>query len=522
MPDQVIFTGGGEAHDRRILREAEVGRLQRLYAGVYTDNLGEPLPVVTRRHWLAIAGHLVPGGVLSGRSALAARSIVGDGGQAYLFVAVAGAKKRRGFALPGLDIRTQPGPGALEGDYPLGKGVMMPSKARALLDNLRPSRARTGPSWTVGAAGVEAELERLVSREGEAYLNRMRDEARMLAPLLALRDEFEQLDRIIGALLGTRKADLVTARGQARAAGEPIDDACLGRLRLLRAKLEEVALPELPDRSRGPEAGVAAAFVEAYFSNYIEGTRFDVKEAERIVFKGVVPEQRPADGHDVLATYRQLVELGDRRPSELNPDQFLAEVRDRHRELMAARPEGGPGEWKRARNTAGGTQFVNPDAVVGTLRQGFKLTQTVRHPFGRALMLHFLLTDVHPFSDGNGRVSRIMLTKELVASGLSRIVIPTVYRENYLGALRALSRHGDAGPIIRALEFVQRVTVACTARSADQAIEAWASAYAFVDPGEHARLEMPDPARRVEWRDGVPAPADYWAAVDRPGGGFRF
>jgi hypothetical protein len=49
------------------------------------------------------------------------------------------------------------------------------------------------------------------------------------------------------------------------------------------------------------ESRIAASFIEAYFSNYIEGTRFVVEEAKRIVFDGVMPAQRPQDGHDVLA-----------------------------------------------------------------------------------------------------------------------------------------------------------------------------------------------------------------------------
>src|SRR5438552_10661177 len=37
------------------------------------------------------------------------------------------------------------------------------------------------------------------------------------------------------------------------------------------------------------------AFFEAYFSNYIEGTTFEIEEAERIVFDRAVPPTRPKD-----------------------------------------------------------------------------------------------------------------------------------------------------------------------------------------------------------------------------------
>jgi hypothetical protein len=44
-----------------------------------------------------------------------------------------------------------------------------------------------------------------------------------------------------------------------------------------------------------------------------------------------------------------------------------------------------------------------------------------------------------------------MMNAELVASDQSKIIIPTVFREDYLNALRRLTRKGDPSVIIRAL-----------------------------------------------------------------------
>jgi len=43
------------------------------------------------------------------------------------------------------------------------------------------------------------------------------------------------------------------------------------------------------------------------------------------------------------------------------------------------------------------------------------------------------------------------MNAELTAKGLSRIVIPTVYREDYMGALKKLTRQGDQAAYIRML-----------------------------------------------------------------------
>ena len=68
----------------------------------------------------------------------------------------------------------------------------------------------------------------------------------------------------------------------------------------------------------------------------------------------------------------------------------------------------------------------------------------------------FMCSEVHPFTDGNGRVSREMMNAELVHAGQMRIIVPTVYREDYLLALRRLSRSADPLPFIAVMEKLQR------------------------------------------------------------------
>ena len=67
----------------------------------------------------------------------------------------------------------------------------------------------------------------------------------------------------------------------------------------------------------------------------------------------------------------------------------------------------------------------------------------------------FLVAEVHPFADGNGRLARVMMNAELIAGGQARIIIPTVYRDDYLGALRALSRSERAEVLPRMLDHAQ-------------------------------------------------------------------
>lgn len=67
-----------------------------------------------------------------------------------------------------------------------------------------------------------------------------------------------------------------------------------------------------------------------------------------------------------------------------------------------------------------------------------------------------MISEVHPFNDGNGRISRIMMNAELVHADQSKIIIPTVFREDYLNGLRRLTRKGDPSVIIKAISRVRQ------------------------------------------------------------------
>ena len=99
--------------------------------------------------------------------------------------------------------------------------------------------------------------------------------------------------------------------------------------------------------------------------------------------------------------------------------------------------------------------FVSPDLVQGTLERGFEFLQALDDPFQRAVYMMVLVAEVHPFADGNGRLARIMMNAELVARDQQRIIIPTAYRTDYLGALKAFSHNGLTDPLIRMLDVAQ-------------------------------------------------------------------
>jgi Fic family protein len=67
-----------------------------------------------------------------------------------------------------------------------------------------------------------------------------------------------------------------------------------------------------------------------------------------------------------------------------------------------------------------------------------------------------MISEVHPFLDGNGRISRIMMNAEFVTRNQTRIIIPAVFREDYLLTLRKLSRDKKPESYIKMLDKAHR------------------------------------------------------------------
>lgn len=172
----------------------------------------------------------------------------------------------------------------------------------------------------------------------------------------------------------------------------------------------------------------------------------------------MVPQQRPQDAHDILGTYQITSSAEQMRRTPQTSDELLELLRSRHAVLLGGRPEMSPGRFRERPNRAGSTEFVDPGLVEGTLRRGFEAARSLASPFARAVYMMFLVSEVHPFSDGNGRIARIMMNAELVRADEVRIVIPTVYRLNYLAALKAATRTANDAALIAVLSFAQRWT----------------------------------------------------------------
>jgi hypothetical protein len=481
---EIVFGSKDNNKSRQISRQLKTGLLRKIAPKIYTPNLENTAAEIIYRNRYPVASNLFPGAIVSHLTAF--EGDVKPGGTLFLTYS-----QRRNLALPGLTIRLIKGEFSKDGTNPFLENLYISGYERTLLENLQPSRRRSGVRKTVDSALIEQRLETLCQMRGEAELNNLRESAKTLAASLGMITEYQQLDKIIGAILGTRSTKVLkTASARARAQGLPYDTERLERFMSLHAALRSTVLP-VRQLTETPIILRNIAFFDAYFSNFIEGTEFEPEEAADIMFNNRLAEYRHEDSHDIIATYSIVsnnVEMGICPDS---PETFETLLKKRHAILLAARKNKHPGEFKEIVNRAGNTVFVLPSLVRGTLAKGFELYRLLDNPFARAAFMMFVVSEVHPFLDGNGRLARIMMNADLVGAGQCRIFIPTVFREDYLLTLRRLTNAGDAEPyikmLVKAQEFVAKINFA----DYDKAMKTLYASNAFAKHDEGVYLKMP-------------------------------
>lgn len=478
-PDEplLIYAELSAAQVRAVQRRIKAGELARIVPGIASGRQPEEWPALIARDRIRVLAALFPGAVLGWRSAF--EGGVPVDGTVYLSYGYS-----RIATLPGLTVALVKAAPKAAGDLPMqGRDFYFPSQPRFLLENLVPNRGRATKS--AGREAVEARLLAICDARGEEALSRLREEARLLAPSLGFEREFRVLDALVGSILGTRQSQLTTAAGKARTAITPYDPDRLALFEKLAATLRAGPLKTLPATATTSQARTNFAFLESYFSNFIEGTEFDVQDARGFVLEGKPIEERPKDSHDIIGVFRQALNPAWANQTLGSGEAVLAQLRARHADQMAERPEVGPGEFKAKVNRAGNTEFVAPGLVRGTLMEGSKLLPSVPAGMARALLAMFLVAEVHPFTDGNGRLARLVMNSELSVVQGCRIIIPTLYREEYLDCLRVLTRDGEPAPYVAAMVKIQEWTAAFNYEKLDSVIAEMKACNAF----ERSRIQ---------------------------------
>ncbi|KAJ4455979.1 putative cell filamentation protein Fic [Paratrimastix pyriformis] len=132
------------------------------------------------------------------------------------------------------------------------------------------------------------------------------------------------------------------------------------------------------------------------------------------------------------------------------------DIRSLHGILMkrSFEPDITPGAYRTVAIRVTGTRFQFPEALeVPSLMDEFarwlnapiEPNNNAGAIIERAALAHLRFVTIHPFSDGNGRMARLLLNLVLMQNGLLPIIIEPTIRPVYMAAIQDYQRHKDPG-----------------------------------------------------------------------------
>jgi Fic family protein len=207
-----------------------------------------------------------------------------------------------------------------------------------------------------------------------------------------------------------------------------------------------------------------------YHSNAIEGNKLSFGETVAFLMEGITAKGKPLKDHLDIRGHNEAINfllsiVKDTRPiSE-------ADIRALHKMILvepynvkAQTADGIPttkhialGEYKTSANhvqTATGEThyYATPEDTPAKMQELMEWYAAVSanpdiHPVVAAALFHHKFVSIHPFDDGNGRLSRILMNLILMQKGYPPVVIKLDDRQNYY-ALLSRADNGDGWPFV--------------------------------------------------------------------------
>jgi len=139
------------------------------------------------------------------------------------------------------------------------------------------------------------------------------------------------------------------------------------------------------------------------------------------------------------------------------------EIRNIHSLITKGIENINPGQYRTVPVYISGAEHIPPQPYIifpemEKLMLWYRNEANELHPIERATILHGEFVKIHPFLDGNGRTSRLLLNFELMKNGYPPIIIEKSERAIYFESLEKGSLTGDW------TDFIQFVAKKCEER----------------------------------------------------------
>jgi Fic family protein len=188
-----------------------------------------------------------------------------------------------------------------------------------------------------------------------------------------------------------------------------------------------------------------------YNSNAIEGNTLTLKET-KVALEGITIGGKTMREHFEAINHREAIYFVE---SLVTKDEPLSEwqIKSVHQLILKNIDDKNAGVYRKTNVIISGADHIPPDAIhVESEMQAFinwyKRTATGLHSVERAARVHADFVKIHPFVDGNGRTSRLLMNLELMKSGYPPVVLPVEKRLEYYEAMDKAHTKNDYEPFL--------------------------------------------------------------------------
>ncbi|MBP1991008.1 Fic family protein [Paenibacillus eucommiae] len=192
-----------------------------------------------------------------------------------------------------------------------------------------------------------------------------------------------------------------------------------------------------------------------YHSNAIEGNTFTYQETAFFLREGLTVKGKSLREHLEIVNHAEAIDYLQEGIMERELTERL--IKELHAILFQGvrNIDFFPGEYKKKDNhvlTVSGnihhySSYIQVPLEMELLIQWYEAEKQQMHPVQLAAMFHHKLVGIHPFIDGNGRVSRLAMNVILMKRGFPPAIIRNENRQDYYIALEKAD-HGDPQAII--------------------------------------------------------------------------
>ena len=193
-----------------------------------------------------------------------------------------------------------------------------------------------------------------------------------------------------------------------------------------------------------------------YNSNAIEGSTLTLRETQLILETGMTIGGKSLREHFEVINHKDAIEYVESLAHQDKPITAF-HVREIHKLVLTQIDDENAGQYRKTQVRIVGAKNVPPEAWdiphhMADWENWLKDSEKKIHPVELAALAHHRLTEIHPFIDGNGRTTRLVMNLILFHHGYPPAVILRVNRKQYYQVLM----QADSGKPEPLVNFVGR------------------------------------------------------------------